>query len=1286
MADRYWRGGAGTWNTTLTTNWATTSGGSGGASVPTAADNVIFDQAGAYNVTMTGALACLSITVSAGTVSFLTGTSPTLAISGSMSLVAGTVWTSTGNITFNSTTTGRTVTTNGVTINGSIIFDGVGGAWSLGSALTTGVTLITQLNNGSLNLNGFDLNTGSFSSNTAATRSIAFGTKNIVLNQTTSAATVLNMATATGFTWTGTTGGFTATAAVAKTFVFGTTGGTATNAPNLTFTGSGTLVQTLTTGSWFNKLDYGSTVYTQASSTLNVNSITLSTGGTYTALTLNIVGSGTLIFNSKSCSALSIGHTGTTTLGSAGAFTTFTTTLTPTLDCAGFSFVGTGTMTWPATTTVILGTNGTFGTTGQLNVTGQTLAPTTGQTYRSGTFQPTSCTVDLTLGGTLTIGGGVTLTSTAFTYGGTSTLTLAAFNFSQNTGSTVTFNKSVSGTDIYNHTAGTLTIASGVTLDVGAYSSAGSTTTRSIAFGTASAGNINLNTTVATASVININNSTGFSATGPGGFTRDASIAVTINVSQTGASSANAPNVTLTGSGTAVITISTNSWFNKLDFGTTAFALATTILNVNSITLSSGGTFTTTTINAIGTGQVITSNKTISTVTINHSGTTTLGNAITCTSFNQTAGSINFQSFNINCTNFNWTTGTYTNMGTITAVSLNVAGTFDFISGTINASNTISITGPFTYGGTASLGNPSNFNHTSSTVTFNKSYTLTSATYTFTAGTLTLNSSVTLATFSSSNSNTRNIEFNTYYITITSLSMATATGFSASGTGGFSSTMSATRTFNCGATAAPTVAPNLSIIGGASIPTFTSGSWFKNLDFTGSTCTPAVTTINLAGITLSATGNFANLGTLILTGSGNLRTNGNVTLNTPTFSGTGTTTLTGTCSFASGSSITHTSGTIDLNGFDLYCGNSGSLGVYDSGSSTGARTVIFGTNNIICTAISCAVATGFTWTGTTGGFQIPATTSSLTVFGTTNGSTTNVPNLTFTAGAWGGGVISSNSWFNKLTFNSGVTGNPGTTTINVNSLELSSGGTFTGLTIVTRATGTITSNGNTTLYRVTIGNGAGITTTLNDALTLSNTLTLSSGTLNSSTFSVTSPNFSSTSSLTRNITGSGTFTFTGTGTTFNVTNITGLTISGITISMTGATSKTFNGGGGSYPVLNQGGAGALIISGNNSFSDLTATTRPSTITFTASSTQTFAAFTLSGVLGSLVTINSTIAGTQAILSKASGTVSAGYLSIQDSNATGGAVWNAGTTSTNVSNNLGWIFPVGGYAGNFFAFF
>ena len=43
MANRYWVLGSGTWDTTTTTNWSTTSGGLGGASAPTSADDVIFD-------------------------------------------------------------------------------------------------------------------------------------------------------------------------------------------------------------------------------------------------------------------------------------------------------------------------------------------------------------------------------------------------------------------------------------------------------------------------------------------------------------------------------------------------------------------------------------------------------------------------------------------------------------------------------------------------------------------------------------------------------------------------------------------------------------------------------------------------------------------------------------------------------------------------------------------------------------------------------------------------------------------------------------------------------------------------------------------------------------------------------------------------------------------------------------------------------------------------------------------------------------------------------------------
>jgi len=56
-------------------------------------------------------------------------------------------------------------------------------------------------------------------------------------------------------------------------------------------------------------------------------------------------------------------------------------------------------------------------------------------------------------------------------------------------------------------------------------------------------------------------------------------------------------------------------------------------------------------------------------------------------------------------------------------------------------------------------------------------------------------------------------------------------------------------------------------------------------------------------------------------------------------------------------------------------------------------------------------------------------------------------------------------------------------------------------------------------------------------------------------------------------------------------------------------------------------------------------------------------------------LQSTLAGSRATLSQASGTISASYLTIKDINATGGAVWQAFTTNNNVDagNNLGWDF-------------
>lgn len=209
MADRYWVGGTGTWDTTSTTNWSDTSGGASGASVPTAADNVFFDQNTTYTVSLSGALACLSLNVSQGTVTFgNAGASRSLAVSGSFTIKTGTVWSTNAAITFNATTS-QTITTNGVTLTSSIVINGAGGTFTLGSALSCGGVTLT---NGTFSTSASNYNltgniTISANSNTkvltlnASTVTSAFAnnsTGNFTLNEGTSTLVLASNRSITG--------------------------------------------------------------------------------------------------------------------------------------------------------------------------------------------------------------------------------------------------------------------------------------------------------------------------------------------------------------------------------------------------------------------------------------------------------------------------------------------------------------------------------------------------------------------------------------------------------------------------------------------------------------------------------------------------------------------------------------------------------------------------------------------------------------------------------------------------------------------------------------------------------------------------------------------------------------------------------------------------------------------------------------------------------------------------------------------------------------------------------
>jgi hypothetical protein len=155
MATRYWVGGTGNWNATSTTNWSDTSGGASGASAPTSVDDVIFDANSntgttIFTVTVTGTSAAPAVcqdfsTGGAGgaldaVMTLTMGATAFLNCHGSMTLPAANLSMSSsgGTINFKATSTGKIVTTNGISlVNLNLNFDGVGGGWTLGSAITT---------------------------------------------------------------------------------------------------------------------------------------------------------------------------------------------------------------------------------------------------------------------------------------------------------------------------------------------------------------------------------------------------------------------------------------------------------------------------------------------------------------------------------------------------------------------------------------------------------------------------------------------------------------------------------------------------------------------------------------------------------------------------------------------------------------------------------------------------------------------------------------------------------------------------------------------------------------------------------------------------------------------------------------------------------------------------------------------------------------------------------------------------------------------------------------------
>ena len=655
--------------------------------------------------------------------------------------------------------------------------------------------------------------------------------------------------------------------------------------------------------------------------------------------------------------------------------------------------------------------------------------------------------------------------------------------------------------------------------------------------------------------------------------------------------------------------------------------------------------------------------------------------------------------------NINFTGST----STVTAAAvLNIAGNLTLATGGTYTGLITSFVGSGTVTSNGkTIGNTTLTGSSLTSLTLGDALTLaTTGTFTLTIGTLNLNG-FTLSTgiFSSSNTNTRSIWFGSGNIALTSttaattvLDMATASNFNWLGTGGFTRNMAATATVQFGSTAGGTVtnAPNLTVNAGASALTITTGSWLANVIFTGSTSTVTASNLNMAGnLTLASGGTYTAVvptflasGTVTSVGKG---------LGTTTVNGSGITVTLADAMTVNvlAQNFTLTQGTINLAGFTLTAPRFSSSGSNTRAINFGSGGGITLTSNDI-DLFRMDTATNFTWSGTGGITLTGGGGNGRFDFGSFAGATaSNVLDLTVATAS--GLVVQFTNGSSVRSINC-PSGNPSLQTISgvtnlYGNLTLIAGvgSSYAAFDPVFLASATITSAGKT-LDNVTV-NGSGITVTLADALTLgsASTLTLTQGTFTAANFNVTAGSFSSNNSNTRTLNmGSGTWTLLSAPPpgAWDTTTTTGLTFnpSTSTISVTSAATKAFNGGGLTYYNLNQGGAGQTNISGSNAFNNITNTVQPATLRFTAGTTQTVSNFSLSGTAGNLITINSLTPGSRFTLSKASGTVNAQYLSIQDSNATGGAVWNALTSNGNVNagNNLGWIFSLAG--GNMFLMF
>jgi hypothetical protein len=207
MATRYWVLGSGTWDATTTTNWSATSGGTGGASAPTSADDVVFNNlsGAAPTVTIGTNATCGAVTITAptsGTLTFVFSTTGVISYNGNWSSPASLfATTGAGSIAAGAIryvgSGSSTLTTNGYSFTASFGVNTSAGTLTLGGALTTASSLIVTQGTFSTSASNYSLTAAALSSSNSNTRTISLNASTVTLT----GSSPITLTTATGLTF-----------------------------------------------------------------------------------------------------------------------------------------------------------------------------------------------------------------------------------------------------------------------------------------------------------------------------------------------------------------------------------------------------------------------------------------------------------------------------------------------------------------------------------------------------------------------------------------------------------------------------------------------------------------------------------------------------------------------------------------------------------------------------------------------------------------------------------------------------------------------------------------------------------------------------------------------------------------------------------------------------------------------------------------------------------------------------------------------------------------------------